>query len=120
MAAYIALASLALLEADQDRISRLHAHYFDALSRLAADFPGRIAGVHGEGLLAGLKFRDRDDAIAFQKRCIDAGLWVRVHAYHPGHSTILTKLALCADEEVVGLVLSLDGVVSGPVDLLPR
>ena len=98
MAAYMALTNLAMLEAQQDQVQRLNDQCFAALSALAGECPDRIAGVHGQGLLAGLKFHDRDDAIAFHKRCVEAGLWVRVHAYHPGHSTLLVKPALCADE----------------------
>ena len=101
LAAYIALANLALLDDQQPRIQALHEHYFGALSQLAAEFPKRIAAVHGKGLLTGLKFRDRDDAIAFHKECLSNGLWLRVHAYYEDHSTLLMKFALCVDEEIV-------------------
>ena len=33
------------------------------------------------------------------------GLWTRVHAYHAGHSTLLTKLALAADRQVADFVV---------------
>jgi len=105
MAAYVALANLAMLQARQDHVQNINGRFFAALSKLAADFPERIAGVRGQGLLAGLKFHDRDDAIAFHKRCVEAGLWVRVHAYHPGHSTLLAKPALCADERTLDFLV---------------
>ena len=101
LAAYMALANLALIEDERSRIERVHGYYAKALSTLAEDFPGRIARVHGQGLLTGLKFRRSDDALAFHKQCLDHGLWLRAHAYHEGHSTLLTKFALCVDEEAV-------------------
>jgi len=54
--------------------------------------------------MVGLKFREVADAIDFHRRAVEAGLWVRVHAYHEGHSTLLTKLPLCADETVVDFI----------------
>jgi hypothetical protein len=42
--------------------------------------------------------------LQFHGRSISAGLWTRVHAYHQGHSTLLTKLGLLADEAVVNFV----------------
>ena len=101
LAAYMALANLALIEDERSRIERVHQHYADALAKLPEEFPGRITRVQGQGLLTGLKFRDRDDALAFHNQCLDKGLWLRAHAYHEGHSTLLTKFALCVDEEVV-------------------
>jgi hypothetical protein len=53
-----------------------------------------------------LKFRKVDEAKAFQKRLFETGLWTRVHAYHEGHRTILTKLGLLADEAVVDFVIT--------------
>jgi hypothetical protein len=41
----------------------------------------------------------------FHGRLLEAGLWTRVHAYHQGHSTLLTKLGLLADDAVVDFVL---------------
>jgi hypothetical protein len=32
---------------------------------------------------------------------VESGLWLRVHAYHAGHSTILCKFALCLEKAVV-------------------
>jgi hypothetical protein len=50
--------------------------------------------------MTGLKFRTVEDALGFHRSAFERGLWVRVHAYHAGHSTILTKFALPLDEEV--------------------
>ena len=36
---------------------------------------------------------------------LEAGLWTRFHAYHEGHSTVLTKLGLLADNPVIDFVL---------------
>jgi hypothetical protein len=52
-----------------------------------------------------LKFREVEDARQSQRRLLADGLWTRVHAYHAGHRTILTKLGLLADETVVDFVL---------------
>jgi hypothetical protein len=54
----------------------------------------------------GLKFRDVDPARQFQRELLDAGLWTRVHAYHPGHRTVLTKLGLMADDAIVEFLLA--------------
>ena len=43
--------------------------------------------------------------IEFPRRLLEAGLWTRVHAYHEGHRTILTKLGLLADDTAVDFVL---------------
>ena len=55
--------------------------------------------------MAGLKFRSVEMALQFHRHLLDAGLWTRVHAYHEGHRTLLTKLGLLADSAVVDLVL---------------
>jgi acetylornithine/succinyldiaminopimelate/putrescine aminotransferase len=72
---------------------------------LAAAFPETVEAAHGRGHLAGLKFRRLDEAKAFHRRLHEAGLWTRLHAYHEGHRTILTKLGLLADESVAGFVI---------------
>jgi acetylornithine/succinyldiaminopimelate/putrescine aminotransferase len=72
---------------------------------LAAEFPEHLETAQGRGHLAGLKFREVGEAKAFQRRLLEAGLWTRVHAYHQGHRTILTKPGLLADEMIVDFVL---------------
>jgi acetylornithine/succinyldiaminopimelate/putrescine aminotransferase len=115
LAAIAALACLRLVETQRDRIAHLAGYYSDRLRELvgAGSGPGpgcgpgcgRVAAVHGKGFLSGLKFHAVADAIEFHRRCIRRGLWVRVHAYHEGHSTILTKLALAADRRVADFVV---------------
>jgi len=53
-----------------------------------------------------VKFHAVDDALRFHRRAFERGLWVRVHAYHEGHSTVLTKLALAADERIADFVVN--------------
>lgn len=105
LAALVGLCNLRLLARDRDRIAALGQRYFAGLEVLARDFPDVIEGANGSLFLAGLKFRDRDEAIAFHRAAAARGLWLRVHAYHPGHRTILAKFALAADETVIDFVL---------------
>ena len=65
-----------------------------------------LEAAHGRGYLAGLKFHEVEDAKQFQRQLLDEGLWTRVHAYHEGHRTVLTKLGLLADETIVDFVLA--------------
>jgi acetylornithine/succinyldiaminopimelate/putrescine aminotransferase len=105
LASVAGLACLDLLEARRESVGELGRHYFDRLHELVGGGAGRVAGVHGKGLLAGLKFHRVDDALEFHRRAVGRGLWVRVHAYHAGHSTVLTKLALAADRRVADFVV---------------
>jgi acetylornithine/N-succinyldiaminopimelate aminotransferase len=101
LAALAALANIELLQRYGPQINEVQGYYYAKLCELAAQFPERIAGVHGSQAMTGLKFRKVEDAIAFHKRCVESGLWLRVHAYHAGHSTILCKFALCLEPAVV-------------------
>ena len=101
LAAYMALVNLAMIESSRAHLEAVHSELGARLAGLAAEFPETLAGVHGRGLLAGLKFRSRETALAFHKRCVADGLWVRAHAYHEGHSTVLSKFALCVDSVVI-------------------
>ena len=65
-----------------------------------------LEAAHGRGYLAGLKFHQVEDAKRFQRLLLAEGLWTRVHAYHEGHRTVLTKLGLLADETIVDFVLA--------------
>ena len=105
LAAVAGLACLELLAAQRPRIEQLAGHYFTRLQGLVAAGRGRVTAIHGKGLLAGLKFRAVDDALCFHRRCVDRGLWVRVHAYHEGHSTVLTKFALAADQRIANFIV---------------
>ncbi|MBN1509745.1 MAG: aminotransferase class III-fold pyridoxal phosphate-dependent enzyme [Sedimentisphaerales bacterium] len=101
LAALAALANIELLQRHGSQINEAQGYYYAKLRELAAQFPERIAAVHGNRLMTGLKFRKVEDALAFHKRCVESGLWLRVHAYHAGHSTILCKFALCLEPAVV-------------------
>ncbi len=105
LAAVAGLGCLGLVEAHREPIGALAQHYVDRLHELAAAAPDRLVGIRGKGLLAGVKFHRVADALEFHRRAIERGLWVRVHAYHEGHSTILTKLALAADRQVADFVV---------------
>ncbi|HOX38638.1 MAG TPA: aminotransferase class III-fold pyridoxal phosphate-dependent enzyme [Candidatus Brocadiia bacterium] len=99
MASLIALQSIAMMERDLARVAKTGDDFFTKMSGLAEEFPKILMAARGDGYLAGLKFHRVADAIAFHKRCMERGLWLRVHAYHEGHSTILVKFALALDGE---------------------
>jgi acetylornithine/succinyldiaminopimelate/putrescine aminotransferase len=101
LAALVALANIELLQRHAAEINDTQSYYHKRLCELAAEFPDRIAAVHGNQAMSGLKFRRVDEALTFHKKCVESGLWLRVHAYHPGHSTILCKFALCLEPAIV-------------------
>jgi len=105
LASLLALGCIDLIERQGKRIGDLAEHYSRRLQALADAYPERIAAIHGKGLMAGIKFRDVKDALSFHCRCVDNGLWVRAHAYHEGHSTVLTKLGLCFDKQTVDFLV---------------
>ena len=105
LAAVAGLGCMALIEAERERITGLASYYFSRLQELPAAHPQRVAAIHGRGLLAGVKLRTVADAIQFQQRLLTRGLWTRVHAYHEGHSTLLTKLALAANRRIADFVV---------------
>jgi len=101
LAAYMALVSIGLIEREAERIARVSGAFREALEAIPGEFPGLVRGIHGDGLLAGIKFHTVEEAKEFHSRCLEVGLWLRLHVYHPGHSTVLTKFALPLDEETV-------------------
>jgi len=100
LAACLGLGCIALVEREAGRIGEVARHYHEAMSGLCAEFPDLLVGVRGAGHLTGLKFRRRQDALGFHRSAVERGMWVRAHAYHEGHSTVLTKFALPLDREV--------------------
>jgi acetylornithine/succinyldiaminopimelate/putrescine aminotransferase len=104
--AFVALCSIELIQQRAEGIrlaaKRIHA----GLESLAGEFRGQLHAAQGRGHLSGLKFKRLDAAKDFHRRLLQAGLWTRLHGYHEGHKTILTKLGLLADETVVDFVLS--------------
>lgn len=103
--ALVALASLELIRQQRARIRAVARLIERGFQELAREFPHRIQTAQGRGHLAGLKFHAVEDAQRFQRQLLEAGLWTRVHAYHEGHRTVLTKLGLLADESVTEFVL---------------
>ena len=101
LAAYLALGCIALVEREAERIERMGAAWHEAMVALAKEFPRTLVEARGIGHMSGLKFRDREECLAFHRAAVQRGLWLRAHAYHEGHSTILTKFALPLDEQVV-------------------
>jgi acetylornithine/succinyldiaminopimelate/putrescine aminotransferase len=103
---YVALCSLAMIEGQAEQIRQIGDRIQAGFRGLVAEFPDRLEAAHGRHYLAGLKFRRVDAALDFQRRLLQAGLWTRAHAYHEGHRTVLTKLGLLADEQVVDFVVA--------------
>ena len=100
LAAYVALGNIALIQREADTIATVGESYHRGFAALAERFPETLVEARGATHMSALKFRDRDDALGFHKAAVARGLWLRAHAYHEGHSTILTKFALPLDEEV--------------------
>jgi acetylornithine/N-succinyldiaminopimelate aminotransferase len=105
MPAFVALCSLELIAGRTAQIREVSERIHNGFAALAAEFPETLLSAQGRGHLTGLKFRQVDEAKRFQRCLLEAGLWTRVHAYHEGHSTILTKLGLLADDTVIDFVL---------------
>lgn len=105
LAAVAGLGCMALVEDRAEQVADLTRGYFDRLQELPAAYPQCVAAIHGHGLLAGVKFHDVEDALEVHRRLLARGLWTRAHAYHEGHSTVLTKLALAADRRVADFVV---------------
>jgi len=104
--AFVALASLELIRERAAHIRAIAQRIQRGFQELVEELPARLEAAHGRGHLGGLKFRDVEDARSYQTQLLAAGLWTRVHAYHAGHRTVLTKLGLLADETVVDFVLA--------------
>ena len=105
LAAYMGLCSLAMLEAQRDRVAEVSEHFRQGMGELPGAFPDVVESVNGDGLLCGVKFRDREDALACHAALVERGLWLRAHAYHEGHRTVLTKLPLAFDVKMADFVI---------------
>jgi len=105
LAAFVALCSMDLIERDRDRVATLAERHFEGLRALVGEFPALVEEVNGSGFLSGLKFRDRKDALGFHREAVERGLWLRAHAYHPGHRTVLMKYPLVVEKSIVDYVL---------------
>ncbi len=103
---YLALGSMEMIQEHASRIRAIGERLEHGFRILAQDFPALVLAAQGRGYLSGLKFRHVEDALAFHRRALEAGLWTRVHAYHADHSTVLTKMGLLMDETVADFLLS--------------
>ncbi len=97
---YLALGCIRLIERDAAKIGEVGEYYHGRMDELARQFPGIVAEARGVAHMTGLKFHRVEEALAFHRAAVGSGLWLRVHAYHEGHSTVLTKFALPLDREV--------------------
>jgi len=106
LASYVGLCCLDMVESASERIVSVGDRIMSGLSDLVTEFNDLLEEARGYRHLAGLKFRRVADALDFHRRAVDAGLWVRAHAYHEGHSAVLTKLGLPADERIVDFMVA--------------
>ncbi|UCD29232.1 MAG: aminotransferase class III-fold pyridoxal phosphate-dependent enzyme [Planctomycetota bacterium] len=106
LASYVGLCCLDMVESVSEQIVSVGDQIMSGLSSLATQFNDRIQQTQGFRHLAGLKFRQVEDALDFHRRAVESGLWIRAHAYHQGHSTVLTKLGLLADEKIVDYMIA--------------
>jgi acetylornithine/succinyldiaminopimelate/putrescine aminotransferase len=104
--AFVALCSLEMIQEQADHLRDIGQRIEEGFRELAAEFPDQLVTAQGRGYLAGLKFRQVEAALTFHRTLLADGIWARVHAYHAGHSTVLTKLGLLADEHVVDFVIA--------------
>jgi acetylornithine/succinyldiaminopimelate/putrescine aminotransferase len=102
---FVAICSLDRIADRAGRIAEVGDRFAAGLHALAREFPAQLVDARGKRHMMALKFRRRDDALSFHRRAVAVGLWVRAHAYHEGHSAVLTKLSLAADEAIVDFVI---------------
>jgi adenosylmethionine-8-amino-7-oxononanoate aminotransferase len=104
--ALLSLASMELMAEQAPRIAQTADQIQNGFRSLAAEFPEQLESAQGRGHLAGLKFRQVEQAKTFHRTLLEEGLWTRVHAYHEGHRTVLTKLGLLADSQIVDFLVA--------------
>ncbi len=101
LAALLALGCIQLIEEHAEEIEDAGQAWHTAMMDIAEEFSDTLVEARGIGHMSGLKFRDREECLDFHRRAVDGGLWLRAHAYHEGHSAVLTKFALPLDEPTV-------------------
>ena len=106
LASFVGLWVMETTTTRADRIIETGDYLAQRLAGLVDEHGHVLEDARGKRHLAGLKFRRVEDALDFHRRAVEAGLWVRVHAYHAGHRTILLKLGLPADEQIVDFVVA--------------
>jgi acetylornithine/succinyldiaminopimelate/putrescine aminotransferase len=92
--ALVSLASLDRIQREAAGLRRRAEAHERELAGLVRAFPDALESWNGSGFLTGLRFRRRETALAFHKAAVQRGLWLRAHAYHEGHRTVLMKLPL--------------------------
>ncbi|HOW70762.1 MAG TPA: aminotransferase class III-fold pyridoxal phosphate-dependent enzyme [Phycisphaerae bacterium] len=105
LASYLGLRCLEMIAADALRFAAVGDRFMAGLRALVSRRGDVMAEVRGKRHLAGIKFKRAEEAIGFHRRALAAGLWTRVHASCPGHSTVLMKLALPVDDVIVDYLL---------------
>jgi len=105
LAATVGLGCIALIEREADRIGQVGSAYHEAMAGLCEEFPDVLVEARGAGHMTALKFHRAADALGFHRAAVERGLWVRAHAYHEGHSGVLTKFALPLDAEVAAFAV---------------
>lgn len=106
LAAYVALCVIDLIDSHSQRIVEVGDRFARGMNGLVEQFGDVLIDARGCRHMMGLKFHRVEEALDFHRRAVDAGLWIRAHAYHEGHSTVLTKLGLLADEEIADFVVA--------------
>jgi len=103
--ALVALASMQLIHARAGQVEAAAAGVQSGFHALANEFPELVERAQGRGHLMGLRLKSVEHAKALHRRLLADGIWTRVHAYHEGHRTVLTKLGLLADAQIVDFLL---------------
>jgi len=103
---FVALQSIRLIEKNLKAVMKNGEYFAQQLHSLAEEYHGKIVSIQGQGYLSGIKFKDQPFALEFHRRCLERGIWLRVHAYYPGHSTALTKFALVLDKMIADFTVS--------------
>lgn len=104
--AFVALASMAMIRARAATIRATADALATGFAALATEFPRVVERAQGRGHLMGLRLRSVEAARELHRRLLAAGLWTRVHAYHTGHRTLLTKPGLPTDPAVVDFLIA--------------
>lgn len=100
LASLVSLCNIQLIQERSDAIAAAGRRHEANIADLARKHPNVLLESRGQRHMSALKFRDRRRALAFHKLCLHNGLWLRAHAYHEGHSTVLSKLILSADDKM--------------------
>lgn len=98
---WMALCNLELIHQERDRISTIERYAEAAGKELASRYPQLLATVNGFGLMTGLKFHRRCDAVEFHRLCLKSGIWNKIHVHAKGYTSVVSKFALPVDEAII-------------------